>query len=508
MNHPSPDADAIGHHGICPKPKTIKSKSIMRTKETPVVSNEKDRLLQKIAIAVGVAAAASTAHASTDYGPAIWKPANSGTYQTTGNGHKFHVVHDIEGYYATVLSILNSKGASVHYAVNGKKDNSSDAAPGEISQFVRDAHYAYHARCWNLHSTGTEHEGFASNPAWFTPELYNASAGVTRNLANKFGYAKDRNHIIAHGQKTVSGWPAYASANLGIDPYCNTHTDPGPYWDWTGYMTLVNGALPVTPFDFDGDGWAEKTIFRPSDGGWYRHGYGVVGWGTAGDIPVPADYNNDRVTDIAIYRPSAGTWHININGWAAFSWGLSTDIPVPADYNGDKKADIAVFRPSAGTWHINIDGWPAYSWGYSTDIPVPADYDGDGWAEIAVFRPSDGGWYRRGYATFFWGQNGDIPVPADYNGDGKVDIAVFRPSSGTWHININGWPAIAWGQSGDIPAPADYNGDRKADIAVFRKNGSFYEWHININGWAAVTWGQTGDIPIPLPYAVRRVFFP
>ena len=28
--------------------------------------------------------------------------------------------------------------------------------------------------------------------------------------------------------------------NLGIDPNCNTHTDPGPYWNWTRYMQLVN----------------------------------------------------------------------------------------------------------------------------------------------------------------------------------------------------------------------------------------------------------------------------
>src|SRR5205814_564814 len=73
---------------------------------------------------------------------------------------------------------------------------------------------------------------------------------------------KDRNHIIAHGQKLVPGWAAWAAANLSFDPNCNSHTDPGPYWDWTGYMNIVNGGgtSPSVPssqrfrVDVNGDG--------------------------------------------------------------------------------------------------------------------------------------------------------------------------------------------------------------------------------------------------------------
>ena len=64
---------------------------------------------------------------------------------------------------------------------------------------------------------------------------------------------------MAHGQKSVPGWAAWASANLGIDPYCNTHTDPGPYWDWNHYMDLINGqpAAINPPYFFSSgtDGW-------------------------------------------------------------------------------------------------------------------------------------------------------------------------------------------------------------------------------------------------------------
>src|SRR5579862_6443753 len=66
--------------------------------------------------------------ASTDYGPAIWRSSPSGHWYTSGHGHKFVVIHDMEGYYASTISYLqrSSTQVSIHYAVNGKKDSSSD----------------------------------------------------------------------------------------------------------------------------------------------------------------------------------------------------------------------------------------------------------------------------------------------------------------------------------------------------------------------------------------------
>ncbi|MDB6024957.1 MAG: hypothetical protein JWM68_1180 [Verrucomicrobiales bacterium] len=207
----------------------------------------------------GAVAAAMSVQGSADYGPAIWRPLCEANWYTSGYGHKFHVVHDMEGYYASTVSWFSSCGmrsASVHYAINGLQDAGSDAPQGEITQLgVTEANYAWHALCWNQHSTGTEHEGFANNPAWYTEPMYQASAGLTRHIADKFGYARDRNHIVAHGQKLVAGWSAWASANLGIDPNCNSHTDPGPYWDWNHYMTIINGINPPYGFDTDVQGW-------------------------------------------------------------------------------------------------------------------------------------------------------------------------------------------------------------------------------------------------------------
>src|SRR5207302_10557634 len=111
-----------------------------------------------------------------------------------------------------------------------------------------------HVCCWNKYCTGTEHEGFASNPAWYTQTMYYASAGLSAHEATKYGYAKDRNHIVGHNEHNNAAWRSYASANFGIDPTCNSHSDPGSYWDWSHYMDLVKSGAMRTPCNFDGSG--------------------------------------------------------------------------------------------------------------------------------------------------------------------------------------------------------------------------------------------------------------
>jgi len=197
------------------------------------------------------AAGTSPILASTDYGPAIWRPACASEQYTTGYGKKCLVVHDMEGYYAygvtSGMVACGGSTVSVHYAINGLKDATSDFSAGEVTQMVRHANYGWHARCWNKYSIGCEHEGFASNPAWYTDAMYASSSSLYRHLADTYGIAKDRNHIIAHGQKVAqqggTTWVNWAWANMpsGFDPNCNTHTDPGIYWDWTRFMNMVNG---------------------------------------------------------------------------------------------------------------------------------------------------------------------------------------------------------------------------------------------------------------------------
>src|SRR5436190_1243707 len=108
-----------------------------------------------------------------DYPSAHWNPPACVKYYTSGNGHQFCVIHDMEGYYQASVSYLN--------------------------------------RC------------------------------------DKYGIPKDRNHIIGHNEWQNSTWTNWMAANYpAIDTTCNNHTDPGQYWDWNHFMTLITGAAAIT----------------------------------------------------------------------------------------------------------------------------------------------------------------------------------------------------------------------------------------------------------------------
>ncbi|MET8311023.1 N-acetylmuramoyl-L-alanine amidase [Micromonospora sp. NPDC005173] len=165
---------------------------------------------------------------STDYGPAAWAPASTSNY-TVASRPGSHpvtriVIHMTQGSYAGAVSWFQNPAAqaSAHYTFR--------SSHGAVTQSVREKDIAWHAGNWtyNTQSIGIEHEGYVDNPAWFTDAMYRASATLTRSLATKYGIPKDRAHIIAHAE--VPG---------------ATHTDPGPNWNWTYYLQLVNGTTGI-----------------------------------------------------------------------------------------------------------------------------------------------------------------------------------------------------------------------------------------------------------------------
>jgi hypothetical protein len=184
--------------------------------------------------------------------------------------------------------------------------------------------------------------------------------------------------------------------------------------------------LPARPAlktagDFDQDGAADVTVFRPSTGAWYTlqstRAYRTnvaVTLGQAGDIPVPGDYQGTGQQERAVYRPSTGQWLLEDG--RTFTLGAPDDVPVPGDYDGDGITDIAVFTPGTAQWSIltGASGFTTLvteSWGAPGDVSAPGDYDGDGRTDFAVFTPATGVWYVMGVMTVSgWGDASDVPV--------------------------------------------------------------------------------------------------
>ncbi len=279
---------------------------------------------------------------------------------------------------------------------------------------------------------------------------------------------------------------------------------------------LLNTAVAIkTMFDFDGDGRADISVFRPSTNRWYKFlsGSSTVSeqsFGNAGDIVAPADYDGDEKTDVAVFRPSTGDWWYfsSVSGTQVQNhWGAAGDIPLPGDFDGDGKADFVVFRPSENNWYrYGSTGITSIiKFGIAGDKPLLGDFDGDGKSDLAIYRPSTGDWWYRSSASgaqiaIKWGISTDIPAPADYDGDGKTDLAVFRPSTGVWYIlksSDQTFAIGAFGLSGDKPVPADYDGDGKSDIAVFRPSTGVWYLLNSTAGFSAAQFGVSTDTAVP-----------
>ncbi|HLM01380.1 MAG TPA: FG-GAP-like repeat-containing protein [Pyrinomonadaceae bacterium] len=333
-------------------------------------------------------------------------------------------------------------------------------------------------------------------------------------------------------------WKAGASASPGMVFGDNQTVAPADFggWEFENNLDDANGAInlaangtvsyentpgancPKRLFDYDGDGRADVSVFRPSDHTWYLNnstsGFTAVNFGLGTDIIAPGDFDGDGKTDISVFRPSTGYWYrlnSSNNQFVSVQFGTSGDVPVQADYDGDGKADIAVWRPSDGGWYrINSSNgaFVAGQLGVSGDKPAVGDFDGDGKSDLAVFRPSNGTWFivnsSNGAASNIqYGNGTDKIVPADYDGDGKTDIAVFRPSTGYWHRWNSGngqYVDIQFGASADVPAPADYDNDGKADPAVFRPSTGAWYLLRSTEGFTGYGFGLNGDVPTPSTY--------
>ena len=187
---------------------------------------------------------------SPDYPPAIWDPAPECNWEPRTKEVSAVVIHYTEGSYAGCISWFKNCEAQVsaHYVIR--------SVDGQITQMVREADKAWHARTANGYTIGIEHEGYVNNPSYYTEAMYRSSADLVRNICSRYetinGHRTFYRDVLDDGTQLNNG-----VHDLGGEEACTkirghqhypdqTHTDPGPYWNWNYYYKLINEGTFVT----------------------------------------------------------------------------------------------------------------------------------------------------------------------------------------------------------------------------------------------------------------------
>lgn len=184
-----------------------------------------------------VAKSGNASLATVDFPGALWV-ASPNYNSRSGTAVREVAIHTMQGSYAGSISWFKnpSSQVSAHYLIR-----SSD---GQVTQMVRESQRAWHVGSHNSHSIGIEHEGYISNPDWYTSAMYNKSAAITRQSCARYA-----------GIVCTRAMKSYTSSKLSDTTYDiighqnltdNSHTDPGKYWNWSKYYSLINPTSSTT----------------------------------------------------------------------------------------------------------------------------------------------------------------------------------------------------------------------------------------------------------------------
>ena len=241
------------------------------------------------------------------------------------------------------------------------------------------------------------------------------------------------------------------------------------------------------PFDFDGDGRTDVSVFRNSDNTWYIYRSSdntlfAQAFGAAGDRLAPADFDGDRKTDLAVFRASEGNWYIWLsasNSLRVEQFGTELDRAIPADFDGDGKADFSIWNEMRGTWQVKLSTngtiiSERFNNGKGNFTPLASDRNGDGKADFIFFNDLNATWTIRTSSGADikeqFGAAGDRAATGDFDGDGQGDLAVYRASENTWTIKLADGKELTdlrLSANANNPVLGDFDGDGRADAAGF-----------------------------------------
>lgn len=297
---------------------------------------------------------------SPDYGPALYDPAASCNYSNGRNQAISAVtIHTVQGNYAGCISWFKNCAASVsaHYVVR-----SSD---GQVTQMVLEANTAWHVGSQNGYTIGIEHEGFVDNPAWYTTAMYAESAKLCADICASQGISPLRTGFqpwMPAANYNAANIPGTCVKIKGHQHYPGqSHTDPGPNWNWDYLYRLINTQPAPTVLTS-----ASGTI---SDSG-----------GAGGN------YSDDERTVWTISPTAAANVTLTFNSFnTENTWDYlyiynGTDVwaPLIGYYTGTSSPGTIVANSGAMTLEFRSDcatpaaGWSA-SWTSNATIIIPTN---------------------------------------------------------------------------------------------------------------------------------------
>lgn len=263
---------------------------------------------------------------SADYPDAIWRPAASCNYTSGRTQMPSNVtIHYTSGTYAGSIAWFQNCNAraSAHYVIR--------SIDGQVTQMVAEANKAWHVGSENGYTIGIEHEAYGNIYSYFTTAMYHSSAALVRDICSRrpninplrtfYRDTLDDGTALNAGLHSQGGATSCIHIR-GHQHYPNqSHTDPGPFWDWNYYYKLLN---PITTADYFFD---TSGVFVDSGG------------------PL-ANYGNDERRLTLIWVPGADSIVLDFT-----EFDLEPDYDFMWIYEGNTP-----YAPKLGRWNTQSPG--------------------------------------------------------------------------------------------------------------------------------------------------------
>ncbi len=178
----------------------------------------------------------------------------SPNHYTGWNGHTISAIaiHTVQGSYTSCINWFQNPdaNAATHYVVA-----SHSSYAGQVTQMVNEDNAGWHVTSQNWYAIGYEHEGWINDPTWYDATMYQTSADLTRDICSRqninplrmfYRDTLDDGTVLNYGLHSLGGETACVKIKGHQHFYDQSHTDPGPNWDWNLYFKLVNNSTPVT----------------------------------------------------------------------------------------------------------------------------------------------------------------------------------------------------------------------------------------------------------------------